>query len=201
MGDIITRHLTVEGMELLLAKRDILDPSFKQHLESLTSADAKAAEIEHAIRQEIHVHRDENPAAYASLWEQLERIVNKRREDRVAAASALEKLEELEALAAQVPNARAGKSESGSRLVGTAGRILPFVSEALPPDTRAEAASDIASALEGYASFVDWQHKEDVQRQMRRAIKERLRSAGIDPAAIEAATASMMDVARKSLAR
>jgi len=199
VGEIIARHLTAEGMEVLLTKRDILDPSFKQHLENFASAEAKAAEIEHAIRQEIHVHRDENPVAYTSLWEQLERIVNKRREDRVAAASALEKLTELQQLAAKIPNARAGKSESGSELAGTAGRILPFVSDALPLDARASAASDIASALEGYATFVDWQLKEDVQRQMRRAIKERLRSAGIDPAAIEAATASMMDVARKSL--
>lgn len=185
----------------LLTKWDILDPAFKPHLESLTSAEAKAAEIEHAIRHEIHVHRDENPMAYASLWEQLEKIVNKRREDRVAAASALERLRDLEALAAQVPNARAGKSESASRLEGTAGRILPFVSETMPANAREAAASDIATALEGFASFVDWQQKEDVQRQMRRAIKERLRSIGLDAGAIEAATASMMDVARKSLAK
>ncbi|MDW9525436.1 HsdR family type I site-specific deoxyribonuclease [Sinorhizobium meliloti] len=201
VGDIITQHLAVEGVELLLTKRDILDPSFKEHLASLTSTEAKAAEIEHAIRHEIHVHRDENPTAYASLWEQLERIVNKRREGRIAAASALEKLSELEALAARVPSARAGKSESGSGLVGTAGRILPFVSDALPLDARAATASDIASDLESYANFVDWHYKEDVQRQMRRAIKERLRAAGVDPIAIEAATASMMDVARKSLVK
>lgn len=201
VGDIITRHLTVEGVETLLTRWDILDPAFKPHLESLMSAEAKATEIEHAIRHEIHVHRDENPTAYASLWEQLERIVNKRREDRVAAASTLERLRELEALAGEIPNARAGKSETASRLEGTAGRILPFVSEALPPSTREATASDIATALEGYASFVDWQQKEDVQRQMRRAIKERLRSIGVDATAIESATASMMDVARKSLAR
>jgi type I restriction enzyme R subunit len=201
VGDIISKHLTVEGVETLLTRWDILDPAFKPHLESLTSAEAKAAEIEHAIRHEIHVHRDENPTAYASLWEQLEKIVNKRREDRVAAASALERLRDLEALAAKVPDARAGKTETASRLEGTAGRILPFVSEALPPNAREAAASEIAAALEGYTSFVDWQQKEDVQRQMRRAIKEHLRSIGVDAGAIEAATASMMDVARKSLAR
>lgn len=201
VGDIISKHLTVEGVETLLTRWDILDPAFKPHLDSLTSVDAKAAEIEHAIRHEIHVHRDENPTAYASLWEQLERIVNQRREDRIAAASVLERLRDLEALAAEVPNARAGKSENASRLRGTAGRILPFVTGTLPPNAREAAASDIAAALEGYAGFVDWQQKEDVQRQMRRAIKERLRSIGVDAAAIEAATASMMDVARKSLAR
>ncbi len=51
------------------------------------------------------------------------------------------------------------------------------------------AATEVAKALEGFAVVVDWQHKEDVQRQMRRAIKDRLRSLGIDPAKMEVATA------------
>ena len=49
-------------------------------------------------------------------------------------------------------------------------------------EVRAVAARDVAKALEGYAVVVDWQHKEDVQRQMRRGIKERLRTIGMDPA-------------------
>lgn len=74
-----------------------------------------------------------------------------------------------------------GRSENASGPEGTAGCILPFVSDTLPPETRKAAASDIAIALEGYASFVDWQQKEDVQWQMRRATKERLRSVGVSP--------------------
>ena len=79
VGEIIKRHLSVQGVEQLLAPRDILDPAFKNHLDSLTSAEANAAEIEHAIRHEIHIHRDENPAAYASLWEQQMRRAIKER--------------------------------------------------------------------------------------------------------------------------
>ena len=198
VGEIITKHLSVEGVEQLLAMRDILDPTFKQHLDSLNSAEAKAAEIEHAIRHEIHVHRDENPTAYASLWEQLEKIVNERREARVSAASALARLEEMSAHVAAV---RAGGSASGSKLSGTAGAILPFLDEAIDAEARSGAASDVAKALEGYAVVVDWQHKEDVQRQMRRAIKERLRTLGMNATMIEAATAKVMDVARARLAR
>ena len=198
VGEIITKHLAVEGVETLLAKRDILDPAFKQHLNSLNSAEAKAAEIEHAIRHEIHVHRDENPAAYTSLWEQLEKIVNERREARVSAASALARLEEMVTHIAEV---RAGGSGVGGTLTGTAGAILPFIGEAIDSEARSSAASDIGQALEGYAVVVDWQHKEDVQRQMRRAIKERLRTLGLEAALIEAATAKVMDVARARLAR
>lgn len=198
VGEIITRHLTAEGVEQLLAPRDILDPAFKQHLDSLTSAEAMAAEIEHAIRHEIHVHRDENPTAYTSLWEQVERIVNERREARVSAASALARLQEI---AAKVAGVRAGSAPSGKGLSGVAGAILPFLDDAMVGDGKPEAATDVAKALEGYATVVDWQHKEDVQRQMRRAIKERLRTLGLDAAKIEAVTAKVMDVARARLAR
>ncbi len=196
VGQIITKHLSAEGVEVLLAPRDILDPAFKQHLDSLSSAEAKAAEIEHAIRHEIHVHRDENPTAYVSLWEQLEKIVNERREARVSAASALER---LQAIGARVSNIRAGGTGKGAGLTGTAGAILPFLGDATGDS--AGAAKDVAEALEGYTVVVDWKHKEDVQRQMRRAIKERLRALGMSPSEIEAVTVKVMDVARARLAR
>ena len=192
VGEIITRHLSVEGVEQLLAKWDILDPAFKQHLDSLSSAEAKAAEIEHAIRHEIHVHRDENPTAYMSLWERLEKIVNEKREARISAVSTLSRLEEV---AAQVSGIRAGRSGTVSRLAGRAGAILPFF-DSLACERREGAATDIAAAVEEYAGVVDWQNKQDVQRQMRRAIKERLRSAGMDGSVIEVVTAKVMGVAR-----
>jgi type I restriction enzyme, R subunit len=195
VGAIIAQHLSSQGVEQLLAPRDILDLAFRQYLDSLTSAEAKAAEIEHAIKHEIHVHRDEHPAAYTSLWEQVQKVVNERREARVSAASALARLQEI---AGQVAGARAGSSPSGDGLSGTAGAILSFIDDA---EVRTVAARDVAKALEGYTVVVDWQYKEDVQRQMRRGIKERLRTIGMDPAKIEAVTAKVMDVARARLAR
>ncbi len=198
VGEIIAKHLTVEGVEQLLAKRDILDPAFKQHLDSLSSTEVKAAEIEHAIRHEIHVHRDENPTAYSSIWEQLEKIVNERREARVSAASALARLEEI---FAHISGVRAGGSGLGGALSGTAGAIFPFLDEAIDAEARSSGASEVAKVLEGYAAVVDWQHKEDVQRQMRRSIKEQLRELGMEANKIEATTAKIMDVARARYAR
>jgi type I restriction enzyme R subunit len=193
VGEIITSHLSVTGVEQLLVKFDILDPAFRPHLESLRSSEAKAAEIEHAIRQEIHVHRDENPTAYASLWEQLERIVNDRREARVSAASVLT---HLEAMVGQAVNLRSGALGRSDSLTGTAAAILPFIDADLPDAHRSQSAAGITKALEEYAEVVDWHHKEDVQRQMRRSIKEQLRSLGLDAHKIEATTAKIMDVAR-----
>ena len=193
VGEIITSHLSVSGVEQLLVKFDILDPAFRPHLDSLRSSDAKAAEIEHAIRQEIHVHREENPTAYQTLWEQLERIVNDRRESRVSAASALSHLEAMVGKAAELRSGSEGRSDG---LTGTAAAILPFIDADLPDAARSQSAAAITKALEDYAEVVDWHQKEDVQRQMRRSIKEQLRSLGLDAHKVEAATAKIMDVAR-----
>lgn len=193
VGEIITSHLSVTGVEQLLVKFDILDPAFRPHLESLRSSEAKAAEIEHAIRQEIHVHRDENPTAYASLWEQLERIVHEKREARVSAASALAQLETMVGQAADLRSVASGRVGG---LTGTAAAILHFFDVGLDDDKRSRSAMEITKALEEYSEVVDWQQKEDVQRQMRRSIKEQLRILGLDPQKVEATTAKIMDVAR-----
>ncbi len=193
VGQIITNHLSVTGVQQLLVKFDILHPAFRPHLEGLPSADAKAAEIEHAIRQEIHVHRDENPTAYASLWERLERIANDRREARVSAASALTR---LEAMVGQAADIRSGAAVRSDGLTGMAVAILPFIDVDLPDIERSRSAACITKALEEYAEVVDWHLKEDVQRQMRRSIKEQLRNLELDAHKVEATTAKIMDVAR-----
>lgn len=88
-------------------------------------------------------------------------------------------------------------------LTGTSGAIFPLIAfgDDLSERQQREVASSIALELETMTQVVDWQHKEDVKRQMRRAIKESLRKSGADFASIEASTAKIMDVARARLAR
>jgi type I restriction enzyme R subunit len=107
----------------------------------------------------------------------------------------------LDEIVAQVSKTRAGGGGSGSDLTGMAGAIFPFFVDLSDREKRTQAAVDVAKALERHAVVVDWQHKEDVQRQMRRSIKESLRTQGIGIANIESITAKVMDVARARLAR
>ena len=198
VGDLIAGHLRSDGVEQLLQPLDILDPAFRDSVEEIGSADAKAARIEHAIRHEIHVHRDENPAAYKSLWEDLEDLISRRRGDRVSAASQLTRLEELASRTVKLRN-----DQRSVELTGTSGAILPLIifGEGLHDEQKHAIASNIALDLESMTQVVDWQHKEDVKRQMRRTIKEILRNSGADFASIEASTVKIMDVARARLAK
>jgi len=63
-----------------------------------------------------------------------------------------------------------------------------------------ELAGLILESLETLA-VIDWTHKEDVQREMRRKIKRHLRASGYGFDEIEALTSKLMDLARVRLGR
>lgn len=191
---LVEERLAVDGVEALSSPVSILSPAFADRLGALPSDDARASEMEHALRHEIHVRRDEDPALFASLWERLETAINDRRTGRVAAAGLLA---EFGAIADAV-RGRGAASEGENELSGTAGAIFGVLGKAVAKD--AKSTSEALSADLEALAIIDWQHKEDVKRRMRRSIKARLRGASVPPDEVEAVTARVMDVARARLA-
>ena len=57
-------------------------------------------------------------------------------------------------------------------------------------------ASLIDEAVTPFTDLVDWQQKDDVQRQMRSQIKRRLRAGGIEHDAVESLAADIVDLAK-----
>ena len=195
-GHVICGVLTHQ--EQILAPLSILSPEFQAQMRALASDEARASEMEHALRHEIHVHRDENPVLVESLWSKLQRLIDLRREVRIDAASALDR---LDSLADDVRAARQGNRDDAG-LSGTPGAIFGLIKDAVgsSPQAAALPATAIAAALEEL-TVIDWHQKEDVKRQMRRAIKAELRAAGAAPDEMEALTVRIMDVARARMVR
>lgn len=198
VGDLIEKHMRADGVEQILAPLSILSPEFQAQMRALASDEARASEMEHALRHEIHVHRDENPVLFESLWSKLQRLIDLRREVRIDAASALDR---LDSLADDVRAARQGNRDDAG-LSGTPGAIFGLIKDAVgsSPQAAALPATAIAAALEEL-TVIDWHQKEDVKRQMRRAIKAELRAAGAAPDEMEALTVRIMDVARARMVR
>ncbi|MBI5026318.1 MAG: DUF3387 domain-containing protein, partial [Nitrospirae bacterium] len=67
-------------------------------------------------------------------------------------------------------------------------------------DTHKELTRSIIESLENLA-VIDWFHKDDIQREMRKRIKGILRGKGYQFEEIETLTAKIMDLARVRLAR
>ena len=177
---LIEDSVVASGVQILVKAVNIFSGEFDAKLEALKSDDAKASEMEHAVRHEIHVKLEEDPAYYQSLRERLEQIIEDRKQARIDAAEQLSLLQGLvDDLRGQSKAAEAeGMSETGYAIYG----LLKGAEVSGVAESRATYGSDqvrnlaaaIESAIELQVAIVDWTIKSDVQREMRRLIKRQL---------------------------
>ena len=92
---LIAGAVAADGIEILAREVRLFSPEFEEKIDALGTDDAKASEMEHAIRHEINVRVEENPAFYQSLREKLEAIIEERRLERLDAARQLSLLDGL----------------------------------------------------------------------------------------------------------
>lgn len=94
--DLINEHLISLGINPKVAPVELLAEDFIENLNkhSKGNPEAKASEMEHAIRKHCTVHNDEDPAFYKSLSEKVENLLNKHQDDWVKLAEDLEKVRE-----------------------------------------------------------------------------------------------------------
>jgi type I restriction enzyme R subunit len=163
---LIEEHLKVEGITQIIQRVSILSPEFDEQIGKISSPDAKASEIEHAVKHEIHIKLDENPVYYESLKQRLERIINDYRQERLDSAERLKLLSEI------LEEVR--QPEIHARQVGLDADVAPFYDLLMVDNTNSEdmkaIANEIVAVFKNLA-VVDWEYKEDTKREMRRQIK------------------------------
>jgi type I restriction enzyme R subunit len=203
---LIEEAVVAEGIQILVKQISLFTPEFDEKLKALKSDEAKASEMEHAIRHEIHVKLEENPAFFRSLRERLEQIIEDRKAKRIDAAQQLKLFEALtkemrgHAQAAQ----ELGLSEAGFAIYGLIAEPRPAAvaePKGSPYGKVDEAKKELASLLEELlapqTAIVDWPHKEDVQREMRRMIKKQLKAASYPAARIDSVAESVVDLLKR----
>ena len=92
---LIADAVVADGIQILVKEVQLFSPEFEEKVAALATDDAKASEMEHAIRHEINVRVEENPVFYQSLRERLEAIIAERRQERMDAAEQLSLLSSL----------------------------------------------------------------------------------------------------------
>ena len=198
---LIADAVVAEGIEILVKEVQLFSPEFDEKVEALQTDDAKASEMEHAIRHEINVRVEENPAFYQSLRQRLEEIIEQRRLERLDDAQQLSLLNGLrEQLKGEQTQAQdIGLDGRGYAIYGLLQQHRPsLVAEkaATYDVANRDLASLIDEAVAPFIDLVDWHQKEDVQRQMRSQIKRRLRAGGIGPEATDSLAAEIVDLAK-----
>ncbi len=92
--DLINEHLISLGINPKVPPVELLAEDFVDRLNKHAegNAEAKASEMEHAIRKHCTVHHDEDPAFYESLSEKVEHLIDAYHDNWDKLAEALEKL-------------------------------------------------------------------------------------------------------------
>jgi type I restriction enzyme R subunit len=209
---LIEDHILSSGITPLIEPVSIFSKRFDEEIAKLSSKDAQASEMEHAIRHEINVRIAEDPVFYQRLSERLQEIIEESRQRRLESAKTIGELQEIADEMRDVQNRATslGLSPTGLAIFN----LLLAKEEDLPDELRSIYLDIDSEGIEPYLTLsnqieeslkdlavIDWTQKDDVQREMRRQVKRHLRSVGYENDYIEALTAKIMDLARARLAK
>lgn len=191
--ELIEEYLFVSNIEVLHDPIDILSNKFEKKLEEASTPEAKAAEMEHAIRHEIKVKIEENPVLYTSLKERLEELIQ-RRKDRQMTIEDL--LEEYRQMVNEMRNTAQKSQEHG--FTREQYPFFQMLEQLLPDEEDKEALKELTHIITENIqeqAVREWTDKEDVKREMRKKIKRQLRASKCPKEKIEGLTQQLMDLA------
>lgn len=191
---LIDKHIRAADIRILNEPVSILDKEkFDEVIAERSSEEAKASEMEHAIRNEISVKLEENPVFYQSLRDRLEDIIQQVKQERLEFAQAVEEMREIiteirgvkskaEKLGLDerelalyellLDNKGLASAEETAEDSGTYDAGTDQLEIKLDNQVK-ELTTQLMANLEEL-TVVDWQRKETVLKDMRREIKVNL---------------------------
>jgi type I restriction enzyme, R subunit len=204
---LIEEAVIAEGIQILVQKVALFSPEFDQKLAALKTDEARASEMEHALKNEIHVKLEEDPVFYTSLRERLEKLLEDRKAQRIDAAQQLALFEQIKKEARERDKLAAslGLSEAGLAIYGLIAEpehVAVHEPKAAPygakvDEQKRELASLLEEQLAPQMAIVDWQQKDDVQREMRRRIKRQLKAAGFAAEKVEGTAEGIVELMKR----
>jgi len=208
---LIEDAIVAEGIQILVQRVSLFTPEFEDKLKTLKSDEAKASEMEHAIKNEIHVKLDEDPAYYLSLRQRLEEIIEARKARRIDAAKQLELLQALvkDLKGPTEQAAKLGLSSTGFALYGLLHADKPSLAAdapaerygAKPDPAKVALATILEEAVAPHVGIVDWASREDVQKDMRRLVKRQLRAAQVPEDNLDPLAEQVVDLLKRRQGR
>ena len=117
---LINEHLIDLGINPKIPPIELLSPDFLEHVRKHSGGDpeAKASEMEHALRKHCTIHFDEDPAFYQRLSDKLEKLIDAHRDNWQALAEGYEQLRR---------EAEAGRAETVEGLTKEASTFYDYV--------------------------------------------------------------------------
>lgn len=177
---LINEHLISLGINPKVAPVELLAEDFIEKLNkhSGTNAEAKASEMEHAIRKHCTVHHDEDPAFYKSLSEKVENLIDQYQDQWDTLAEELEKLRNV-ALVGRTPTE--GMDRETATFYDYIASVA-FENGEIPESSRKamkQLMAKIVELLQESIGSIDFWNNPDKQKKLRSNIKMELLTSGI----------------------
>ncbi|WP_201273190.1 hypothetical protein [Sinorhizobium meliloti] len=179
--DLINQHLISLGINPQVPPVELLDDDFIEKLNQHAggNAEAKASEMEHAIRKHCTVHHDEDPAFYRKLSDKVQTLIAQHQEDWVKLAEELEKLRNV---------AIQGRQAGEEGMSKEATTFYEHVANEAFADGKVPASEQpklkavieaIIDALQENVGSIDFWNNADKQKRARSEVKTALTLTGI----------------------
>jgi len=178
---LINTHLISLGVNPKIEPVELLAEDFLEKLSAHAggNSEAKASEMEHAIRKHCTVHHDEDPAFYQSLSQKVDALLEKHQEEWELL---VEKLAELrnKAIAGRRQGEDGMSKEAAAFYdhIAQAGFSGESVADEDKPGFRALMES-IVEILQETIVSIDFWHNPDKQKRVRGLIKNQISTTGI----------------------
>ncbi len=179
---LINEHLISLGINPKVEPVELLAEDFLEKLAAHAgkNSEAKASEMEHAIRKHCTVHHDEDPAFFKSLSEKVDALIEKHHDEWDLLAEKLAGLR-VEAIAGR-QKGEDGMSREATTFyehivqVGFASRS---VDDGAKPKFKA-LMENVVDILQETIASIDFWHNPDKQKQVRGLIKTEIAKTGIE---------------------
>ena len=185
---LIQDHITSRGIEVLNDEPvSIMDEvEYDAKLEGLESDEARASEMQNAIKHEINVRFDEDPVQYGSLRDRLEELIEKYREGRYDERETIEELRELmDEIRSRDKQAR-NKGLRDETDLSFYHAVEDVLSEHdAGEEELIELTADLVGTVERFVTKVEWKEKTQLQNRMRKEVTGDLYRSEIDISADE----------------
>jgi type I restriction enzyme, R subunit len=179
--DLINEHLVSLGINPKVPPVELLADDFIEKLNqhSGSNSQAKASEMEHAIRKHCTVHHDEDPAFYKKLSEKVENLISQHQDQWDVLAEELEKLR-TETLAGRKSGEDGMSKEATTFYEHIANEA--FEDGKVPSEAKAKMKAlmeAIVETLQESIGSIDFWSNADKQKKTRSDIKTALTLTGI----------------------
>ncbi|RIU93434.1 type I restriction endonuclease subunit R [Oceanobacillus picturae] len=191
--ELIEEYVYASTPEILFEPVNILTNKFEEKLDEIKTPEAKAAEMEHAIKYEIRIKLEENPVKYTSLKERLELLIEQRKARQLTIE---ELLEEYHAMREEMMDMEQESQSFGLKDA----KQLPFyqlLEQQIPVEMEQESLKDLTEIITDIIqdnAVIDWIEKEDVKREMRKRLKKQLRASAVPNKQVESVARQLMEL-------